>query len=230
MIARGRRTEFVFMFFSPADLYDQLVLEFDSVLASFRPALAEAWEEPAPPPAAAEPPAAAKPVAQASRPLAGRRFADPKFGFSIDYPTDWMMHRTSESSVIFSGAKGSPAYYSTVSIQNAKPETTGAPTQAVAAVLADLKSQLASEPGSVAHLGERPYRYERNGLRLEGFEFLVTYTRGSRRFKQLTVIVPRPGGTVVHIWSYASPENRFQEYQAIAEAMLKSWTIEVPGG
>ncbi|MDP6574783.1 MAG: hypothetical protein QGI06_14865 [Rhodospirillales bacterium] len=229
VIARGRRTEFVFMFFSPQDLYDQLVLEFDSVLASFRPALAEAWGEPAPQPAAAKSVAAAKPVMQASRPMARQRFVDPKFGFSIDYPTDWMAHRTSESSVIFSGAKGSPAYYSTVSVQNARPETAGTPTQVVGAVLADLKSQLASEPGGVTYLGERPYRYERNGLRLEGREFLVTYTRGSQRFKQLTVIVPRPGRTVVHIWSYASPEDRFQEYQAIAEAMLKSWTIEVPG-
>ena len=214
VIARGRRTEFVFMFFCPPDLYDRLVVEFDGMLASFRPARAEAWE--APP--------------QASRPMARRRFTDPKFGFSIDYPADWMVLRPSKSSVIFSGAKDSPAYYSTVSIQNASPGTTVAPSQAAGVVLADLKSQLASEPGGVAYIAERPYRYERNGLRLDGHEFLVTYTRGAQRFKQLTVIVPRPGGTVVHIWSYASPENRFQEYRTIAEAMLKSWTIEVPGG
>ena len=230
VISRGRRTEFVFMFFSPPELYDQLVVEFDNLLASFRPADSEAWQE-SPPPAAVKPRVPAKQAARASPLVAGQRFADPKFGFSIDYPADWMMRRTSDSSVIFSGAKDSPAYYSTVSIQNASPVgTTDAPGRAAGVVLADLKSQLASAPGGVTYLGERPYRYERNGLRLQGFEFLVTYARDSLRFKQLTVIVPRPGGAVVHIWSYASPENRFQKYQAIAEAMLKSWTIEVSGG
>lgn len=236
VIARGRRTEFVFMFFSPPDLYEQLVHEFDSVLASFRPALSEAWAEPAPAPVAAKPPAAAMPqaaakeAAPAPQPIAQRRFAVPKFGFSIDYPADWEARQTSESSVIFSGAKDSPAYYATVSIQNASPGATGAstaPARAVGAVLADLKSQLAAAPGGVTYIGERPYRYERNGLRLPGHEFLVTYVRGAQRFKQLTVIVPRPDGTVVHIWSYASPENLFQAYRAIAEDMLKSWTIEV---
>ena len=228
VIARGRRTEFVFMFFSPPDFYDQLVPEFDRVLASFRPALSEAWADPAPPPAAARPQAPAVAAAQqASPPMAQKRFADPKFGFSIDYPADWVARQPSGSSVIFSGAKDSPAYYSTVSIQNASPGTTGTAGPAVGAVLADLKSQLAAAPGGVTYLGERAYVYERNGLRLEGREFLVTYVRGAQRFKQLTVIVPRPGGTVVHIWSYAAPENRFQEHQAMAETMLKSWTIEV---
>jgi len=224
VIARGQRTEFVFMFFSPPDLYDQLVKEFDKLLASFRPALSEEWAEPTPPPTAKE----AMPAAPG--PMAQQRFADPKFGFSIDYPANWEARKTSGSSVIFSGAEGSPAYYSTVSIQNARAGASTTLAQAVGAVLTDLKSQLASAPGGVTYIGERPYRYKRNGLRLQGQEFLITYTRGAQRFKQLTVIVPRPGGTVVHVWSYASPESRFQVFQPIARGMLKSWTIEVSGG
>lgn len=42
--------------------------------------------------------------------------------------------------------------------------------------------------------------------------------------------MPRPTGTVVHIWSYTSPEGQFDTYSPQAEAMRKSWVIETRGG
>jgi hypothetical protein len=35
---------------------------------------------------------------------------------------------------------------------------------------------------------------------------------------------------MAHIWSYTAPENQFLEYRPIADAMLKSWTIQPGSG
>ena len=74
-----------------------------------------------------------------------------------------------------------------------------------------------------------PIIYENNGLRLQGHQFLVAYIQGGQRFKQWTVVVPRPAGTVVHVWSYTAPDGLFPVFRPVAEAMRKTWAIHVRG-
>ncbi|MCH8215110.1 MAG: hypothetical protein IIC54_13705 [Proteobacteria bacterium] len=221
VVARGRETDFVFMFIAPPGAFDGLVAVFDRVLASFRPAAAEVAVRPGPPPPAAP---ARPPVAPLA---AARHFADPEFGFSIDYPRQWIVARPSAHTVTFSGRQGTEAFYAVVSIQNVEPPSARDSRQAAAAVVSDLKSQWAAGATDVGYFNEGPITYENNGLRLHGHQFLVAYTQGGQRFKQWTVVVSRPAGTVVHVWSYTAPDGLFRVFQPVAEAMRKTWAIHV---
>ena len=99
----------------------------------------------------------------------------------------------------------------------------------MASTLADLKSQLASAAKDVTYVGESPVVYQKNGLRLEGHQLLASYLHQGQRFRKWAVVLPRPSGTVAHVWSYTAPESRFERYRPIAESMLDSWTIQVAG-
>ncbi len=223
VVARGRETDFVFMFIASPGAFDGLVAVFDRVLASFRPAAAEIAVKAGPPQRAAP---ARPPVA----PLAAvRHFADPELGFSIDYPRRWIVAEPSAHTVTFSGRQGTEAFHAVVSIQNVEPPSAGDSGQATAAVVSDLKSQWAAGATDVGYFGEGPITYESKGLRLQGHQFLVAYTEGGQRFKQWTVVVARPAGTVVHVWSYTAPDGLFPVFRPVAEAMRKTWAIHVRG-
>ncbi len=227
VVARGRETDFVFMFIAPPGAFDDLVAVFERVLGSFRPADAEVAVKPGRPQQAAPAGRSVAPGAIARPPAAVRRFGEPEFGFSIDYPAEWIVAKPSALTVTFSGRQGTDAFYAVVSIQNVKPPSASGPGQATAAVVSDLKSQWAAGATDVGYFGEGPITYENKGLRLQGHQFLVAYTQGGQRFKQWTVVVPRPAGTVVHVWSYTAPDGLFHVFRPIAEAMRKTWTIDV---
>ena len=231
LVVRGGKTDFVFMFQAPPRSFDALLPVFEWVLGSFQPAPDELT---APPAAAAvavpRPPAAAPPHgAPPSRLAQARRFADRGLGYAIDYPADWIVGKPSPLAVMFSGRQGTDAYFATVSIQNVRPAQAQDPAAAAGMVFADLKGQLASAAGGVSYQGEGRYAYAKDGLALDGHQFMVSYTEGNRRFRQLTVVLPRPRLAVAHIWSYRAPEERFDVFHAIAQDMLRSWTIQVAG-
>ncbi len=218
VIARGHRTDFVFLFFAPPRAFTRLVVEFDWVLANFRPAAEEA-PEPATAPTARE----EREVRQAEI-MGSRRFFSPRFGYAIEYPANWVLSRPSAFAILFSGADGTEAYRATVRIQNVQPGATDA-ASAVAAVVADLKADLAAGARDIQVLGDKPMTYARDGVRLDGRQILVTYAYHGERFKKLAIVVPRPGGGVVHLWSYTAPEAVYDIFRPIAEAMLRSWVI-----
>ena len=221
-IMRGRQTDFVFMFFAPPRIFDNMTPIFDWVLQNFQLASEELPNDPS-----AVSQVAPKPVAvQASAPT-GQRFADGGLGYAIDYPGDWMVEKPTAFSTMFSGRERSEAYYATIRIQNVKPRTASSPRQAVVGVLGDLKAKLAAGAGELSYLAEGPFTYDRQGVRLEGHQFLVAYVNEGQRFRQWTVLMPRSSGTVTHIWSYASQERRFDVFRPIAEQMLRSWTLDV---
>ncbi len=218
VVIRGRKTVFVFGFSAPSRSFADLIADFDSLLASFLPAVGENVPADAPK-ALAMVPAEAPAL---------KRFMDPGLGFSIQYPGDWIFVRPSPHAVEFSGGEGTEAYFSTVSIRNVDQPSAAGPDQAATAALAVLKSVIAAGTTETGFHGEGTLVYENKGLRLQGLQFLATYTLDGKRFKKWTVIMPRPTGTVVHIWSYTSPEGQFDTYSPEAEAMRKSWVIE-PG-
>ncbi len=89
---------------------------------------------------------------------------------------------------------------------------------------------MAAAATEVEYFGERPLIYDKNSLRLEGYEFLVSYTLEGGRFRQWTIIIPRPKGEIVHVWSYASPAARFHFFRPVVEAMWNSWIVKATGG
>lgn len=221
VIARGQKSDFVFMFFAPRGAYESLASKFDWILANFQPNPAERLT------AAGGGPS---PGAGAKTGIAPKRFAEPGYGYSIQYPGDWVVSLSSANTATFSGKKGTDAFHAIVSIQNVKPPEAKTPAQATLRALADLKASLSREASNVVFVGEQPLTYKNENLILEGRQIIVTYTFAGERYRKWALVVPRPSGTVAHIWSYTAPDSRFRTFRPFADAMLKSWTIRPGNG
>jgi hypothetical protein len=154
-------------------------------------------------------------------------FSEREIGYSIAYPGDWTASRPNPAAVLIGGRAGTDAYYATVGLQNVQPPKASGTQEAMATVLAGLKTELMTKAKDVSFSDEGPMIYEKRGVTLKAFQFVVTYNDANRRYKQWTVIVPRPSETVIHVWSYRAPENQFDVYRPIAEAIRQSWRIEV---
>ena len=221
VIARGRTTDYVFMFFAQSEKFGRLVAEFDWLLDSFRPPAGDRpWTSVA---------AATTAPATEARPAVSKRFRDRDLGYAISYPTDWSVSKRTDFTMVFSGRPGTDATNALVSIQNVQPPSVAGPDDAQTQVIANFRAQLNRGGSGVTSISETPFSYARGTLELSGRQFETSYTRASERYRQWTVVIPRPGGTVVHVWSYACPEAEFDRYRPIAETMLASWTIEGAG-
>ena len=237
VIARGAETDFVFLFFAPATMFEQFDSEFTWILENFRPAepelagLAAPESKPAPlhsgevPAALATGRPAPEPQQTAAAPApAVRRFDDPGFGYVMEYPDEWVVEKAQAFTTLFSGRKGTPAYDAIVSVQNVRAGE-GVENAGAEAVLRSLKEQLGSGTRGLKIVGEKAVTYDRDGHRLEGRQFVADYEHGGRAFRKWTLVVPRPGGDVAHVWSYTAPLEFFETYRPVAEGMLRSWTI-----
>ena len=221
MIARGTKTDFVIIFFAPAKLFLKLLVDFDWFLANFKPNPADLMETAAAPGANRLPALASPPP---------KRFSRSGYGYTIQYPGTWEAATPSDTKVTFSGKKGSVAFQVIVSIQNVRPPAAKTPGEAALKVLADLKSSLTREASDFAIIGEKPLTYRNGDLSLAGRQMVVTYTYAGQRYRKWALVLPRPTGTVTHIWSYTAPDVRFKEFRPFADAMLKSWTIKPGNG
>ncbi len=224
IIARGRKTDFVFMFFAPLDAFEKLLPKFDWVLASFRPNPADV---PAMAMAGAKPPASKgiSPVFPYPK-----RFAEPGYGYTIQYPREWVVDKPSATKATFSGKKGTDAFQAVVAIQNVQPPSAKTPKQAVDQAFADLMGSLKKKASDVSIIGEKPLIYKKAEMNLQGRQIVVTYTFSGLRFRKWASVLPRPDGTVAYIWSYTAPEKGFETFRPLADAMLKSWTIKPGNG
>lgn len=223
IMARGIKTDFVFMFFAPRERFEVLDREFQWVLDNFRPAPADQ------PAAAALPPVRAM-LAKPPMPVARtKRFADARYGYTIDYPGDWEADKPSAAIATFSGPKGTDAYFARIIIQNVQPPAAATAAQATEWTLADQKALLDREARDVVVLMEQPLTYKSARFSLAGRQMLVTYSFGGERHRRWIIVVPRPKGIVTHVWIYSAPEARFEIFRPVADAILKSWTIQPDG-
>jgi len=214
IMVRGAKTDYVLMFFAPRERFEVLDREFQWLLDNFRP-------NPADRATAALP---AKP------PPSMMRFADARYGYTIDYPGDWRSDKPSATIATFSGPEGTAAYFARIIIQNVQPPAAAATTaQATEWTLGDQKRVLEREARDVALLMEQPLTYKSARFSLAGRQMLVTYSFGGERYRRWVIVVPRPKGTITHVWIYSAPEAQFETFRPVAEAVLKSWTIQADG-
>lgn len=246
VVARGRVSDFVFMFFAPVSQFEMLTPEFDWILSNFRPDRSDlptepvrlSAAEPAPPPAAplraeAVPqtnPAGRPAPASASTPADVQVFAEPGYGYRVEYPAEWHLEKVSAFTNIFSGEEGSPAYDAIVAVQNVQPAGAGNAAEAASAAFDDLKASLQRDAQGVSFVGEKAVAYVKFGLNLEGRQFVASYDHDGRRFRKWALVLPRPDGTVAHIWSYTAPADRFDAFRPVAERILQSLKIEAQQG
>jgi len=255
LVARGRRAAFEIMFFAQPEDYAVLVGIFENLLASFRPAPDDTLAAPAPPsvspPSRSAEPPTARPSLKASRTppptdqspeeeeappirktptgdskMAAIRFQDPGFGFTIGYPAHWKRKLPSSNAVLFESVD--PNGEATVSVQNVRSIAREPGTGPAVAVAENLKSRLSAEASDVTYMGDGPVTYRRDGLDLDGHQFLARYAFGGKVYKQLTVILVRPDGDIAHVWSYRALAPQFDDFRPITTEMLKSWSVIPP--
>jgi hypothetical protein len=224
VLARGRKTDFAFLFVAPPRVFDSLASEFDWMMTGFRPGPEEIVRAGQPTLAVAVP---TRPAPEAVS--GGNRFHEAKFGFSLDYPKDWITSRPLPMTVEFSGRKGTDTFLTVVRIQNVSPRAASGPQDAMMAAVADYKSFLARQAVEVTYAGDLPFSYRKGGLRVEGRQFVVAYAHQGQRFRNWVVVLPRPSGTVAHVWSYSAPEAQFDAFKPFAQGILNSWTLEGGG-
>lgn len=236
VIARGTRTAYTFVFRARTESFAELSDEFDWILENFRPAPDDLPPTriatgPVTPTASTEPPPIPQQIAEgpAAGALGLHEFSDPRLGYAIAYAPSWIVERPSPESVMFSGDVGTDAFYVTVSIQNVAPPNAGSPVQAASQILDEIRKQVAAGAQDAVFERVGPYVYQRDGVMLLGRELTVSYSLDGERFKQWTLIVPRPEGQVAYLWSYRAPAASFDRFMSIAETMLRSWTIMVGG-
>jgi hypothetical protein len=216
IIARGQKTDFVFMFTAPLRQFKQLVGAFEWILAGFEPSPEDVVRQTAKQPSPSS-------LVEAST---FKRFSEAGYGYAIGYPVDWIMDKPAPFQAVFSGKPGTEAYFATVGIRNFKLSSLMGARQAVATVMANLKGQIGQAAQDIGYFGEGPLFYENGPFKIEGYQFLAVYKRNGQRFKKWTIMLPRPDdGTLVHIWTYAAPETQFDAFLSTAETMRKTWEI-----
>lgn len=148
-------------------------------------------------------------------------------GYKMSYPADWIYEAPTQYQIVFSGKEGTPAYYSTVSVQNIASLGLGGKHDDVDSVKRSVIDQLNSNSTDVKIYDEKPFSYLKADKKsLNGLEFMVEYTRDKDRFRQWIIVVERGGKEVFHIWSYTSPIEQYDAYSDVARDMLNSWTIK----
>lgn len=246
VIARGEKSDFVFMFFAPTNQFERLSVEFNWIMRHFRPAADEIPAEPVrmsslepaqmpKAPLRAQPAPDTIPAGRAaahvqSSPAEVQVFSEPGYGYRVEYPSEWQLEKVSAYTNIFSGPQGSPAFDAIIAVQNVQPQGAASGAEAASAAFEDLKSSLQRDAKGVDFVGEKAVAYVKQGLNLSGWQFVASYDHQGRRYRKWALVLPRPNGTVAHIWSYTAPSERFDEFRHVAEKMLQSLRIDPEQG
>lgn len=147
-------------------------------------------------------------------------------GYMIRYPEGWVYETPTAHLVVFSGNKGSEAYYSTVSIHNIMTAREGGKYTDMSEVADGIVGQLNVGAAGVKIYDEKPFMYTmKDGRRIKGLELKAEYVKQDSAIKQWVVIIPRPSGEAFHVWSYTSPADTYDKYHSFARLMLDSWEI-----
>ena len=154
-----------------------------------------------------------------------KRFAEPGYGYTIEYPVAWEMSKPASMATMFSGREGTPDYAAIVGIQNIAPLGAKSPNEAAKRALNQLKASLGNAVRNFTVLEDRDWTYARRGTTLVGRQLLVSYKHAGVIFQKRIIVVPRSEGTVAHVWSYTAPRTQYVSLRPHAERILHSWTI-----
>ena len=153
-------------------------------------------------------------------------FQEKGFGYSIQYPADWIYRKQDSHILLFSRKDVAEKYVPIVGIQNllsTKAKDGKYPN--LMAVIEDFQNQIKITKHAKVFPPE-PFIYNKRGLRLSGQQFIAEYNYRGVNNKQYLVAIPRLNGDIFHVFIYSAPENQYDIYFDTAKAMLDSWIIE----
>lgn len=145
--------------------------------------------------------------------------------YSIRYPANWEYEKVSQDEIMFSGKKGTPSYYATVSIEILSTKAEGGTYSTVDEAIADLKHQIKSlDKGHV--LDEGPVKFSQQGeTAITGQYLAYSYNYKGHPIKKAQFIVPSIDGKIFYSWVYTADPEQFKADLPVAKAMFASWTL-----
>ncbi|MCX5816820.1 MAG: hypothetical protein NTX75_11370 [Proteobacteria bacterium] len=169
-------------------------------------------------------PALFKDAANATNEL--KIFQEKGFGYSIQYPADWIYNKQAAHILLFSRKEGVDKYVPIIGIQNLlSTKVKEGKYHSISAVIEDFQNQLKITKHAKVFPAE-PFIYNRNDLKLAGQQFLAEYNYNGKNSKQWLIVLPRANGNVFHVFIYSAPVEQYDKYYGAAKAMLDSWIIE----
>ena len=216
IIARGKVNDYVFIFIASANAFKALELEFEWLLKNFKPNAEDFIRT-------EKQQLVHKNTKRET--IRANRFAEPRYGYTIEYPAAWEMSKPANMTTMFSGRDGTPDYAAIVAIQNIRPPGASSPNEAAIQALNQLKTSLGAAVNKITILEDKEWTYRRAGKTLIGRQLLVSYKHQSVIFQKRLIAMPRSQGTVVHVWSYTAPKSQYVNLQPQVDRMLRSWKI-----
>ncbi|HBC07155.1 MAG TPA: hypothetical protein DC046_06165, partial [Rhodospirillaceae bacterium] len=104
-------------------------------------------------------------------------------------------------------------------VQNVNPAGARTGDESAVMATADLLKALEAGTRGMTVLGEGKLAES------PGSQFIARYEYSGTAYRKWAVVVPRPEGTIAHIWSFTAPEGSFDSFRPVAESMLRSWTL-----
>ena len=153
-------------------------------------------------------------------------FHDSGLGYRINYPSNWTYVKTKPHIVVFSGQEGTPAYYTTVNIQNLASSLMGGHFNSVSDVVSYFRGQLVTGAQNVNMSNPELFEFASGGNAVEGSICEITYYRQGQNFKQLLIVFPRHDHKLFYAFMYTADVEDYDNYSAIALEMLGTWVIE----
>jgi hypothetical protein len=152
-------------------------------------------------------------------------YEDKSHSYSIRYPADWVYEKVSKHEILFSGKKGTPSYYATVTIQVLSTKAEGGSYVSVTEAINDLKQQIKSlDKGKV--LDEGPVKFSQEGeTPISGQYVVYSYDYKGQPVQKTQFVIPSIDGKSFYSWVYTADPELFKEDLPIAKAMFASWTL-----
>lgn len=153
-------------------------------------------------------------------------YKDPAFHYSITYPGNWEYEKTKTNHILFGGKKGTPSYYTTVTIQVLPVKKWGGPYDSVVQITQDLKQQIQTGATQVDIAYEKDAELPLNKQHVKGKSFIASYVYQDVPMKKLQFVLEKENGEYYYIFSYTAPERIYADELPTAKKMYESWDIQ----
>ncbi len=217
IITRGAKNDYVFIFMAPNKIFESLSHDFNWIINNFKPSPKDSVNHSSP--------KHRQHVKNLNPKLSLKQFSEPSFGYVIEYPNNWEFNKPAKMAAMFSGPKGTAAYAAIIGVQNIQPTNTKTGDESVKRALNQLKSSLGNTTKKLEILRDLPWTYNHDGYHLPGRQITISYFYEGEHFIKHLIGIPRPKGTVAHVWSYTAPKKQFATFRPVAEKILSSWRI-----
>ncbi|MBI4967183.1 MAG: hypothetical protein HZC25_03600 [Rhodospirillales bacterium] len=156
-----------------------------------------------------------------------QRFAPAHYGYSIRYPGLWQPVEPVRFSVVFGGPPGTPAFHTTVAIQNVRVARSDDMAAEAAQELAAYEGRMRDDTVELTIQTRKPFiKRQGEAKPIIGYQMVADFVRKGEGFRQWVVILPRAKAPILHVWSYTAPVEQFAGTLPTARAMLDSWTLD----